>query len=392
MSAALHEDTDPDTRLSPNGLLERVLWARGERRLSEAMVTLARTSAPSSTAAGDAGELAAWQEVYHRRRDPARAFDEHFLCLGPAVGGTESMLPEQVSARTVESSVGDPAIWWFKGLLGLEPQGHDPLLRALARRRGTLAHRLLASAVRPSGCREGEWGRLPAFSEAAARLDELLAAEAAARPPTLYWNSEHSILAAICRDLLAEFYAAGEGEFVAVEWWLPPAARLDLDGLSLPLRGRLDVVRSDLPGWAGARLHLYDYKTGRGDKALAASRMAEKGESLQLGVYLAGVRSLGVASAQVWKLQPGASSSLGEDELAESLGGLKRLARALRTGKFGALTRDITGRGAAPWVWPLASVPLPSADLRAKYAATFSEDGDLLKDGDAELETEENDV
>ncbi len=392
LSAAVCDEAAADKKLSPNSLLERVLWARGERRPAEALERLA--AAVSDTAAVEgpgAAELAAWVEVTRGRADPKRPFDEFFLGLGKREEGALLMLPERVSPHTVEASFSDPAVWWFKGLLGLQAQGHEPLQRVLARRRGTLAHRLLAGAVRAEGCSEGDWGPLPSIAEAGARLDRLLAEERAARPDNLYWRSEYVRLAGMCRDLLGELYQSGEGDFVAVEWWLPQEATLDLDGIPLPLRGRLDVVRSDRPGWKGARLHLYDYKTGKSDDELSAARMAAKGESLQLGVYLAGVRSLGVAGAQVWKLQPGASSTIGETELAEALGGLSRLARALRTGCFGALTADITGRGADPWAWPLATVPVSARDLRAKYAATFPEEAGEVAPGGGE-ETEASDV
>jgi len=393
LSAAASDELDAETRLSPNSLLERVLWARGERRSAEAMARMA-LAAPErvETDQSYAAEIARWLGITQSRDDEKQPFDEFSICLNAAPDPSQRVLPERVSPRTVEASFSDPAVWWFKGLLGLQAQCHDPLQRVLARRRGTLAHRLLAGAVRPDGCAEGEWGPLPGQAQAEERLAALLAAERAARPYNLYWRSEYIRLAGLCRDLLGELYQSGAGDFVAVEWWLPSAASLNLDGIPLPLRGRLDVVRSDRRGWEGAQLHLYDYKTGKGDDALSASRMAAKGESLQLGVYLAGARSLGVAGAQVWKLQPKKTSSISEAELDEAMGGLARLARALRTGKFGALTADITGRGADPWTWPLATVPVPARNLRAKYAATFPEEaGEFLNDT-GEGETEAGDV
>lgn len=393
LSAAVCDERDAETRLSPNSILERVLWARGERRPAEAMVRMARP-APIGAAMDEAGaaNIERWRQITQGRNDGMRPFDEFFLSLSSVPDESRPVVPERVSPHTVEASFADPAVWWFKGLLGLQAQGHDPLQRVLARRRGTLAHRLLAGAVRSEGCAEGEWGPLPGQAEAERRLAALLAAERAARPDNLYWRSEYIRLAGLCRDLLGELYQSGAGDFVAVEWWLPSAALLDLDGIRLPLRGRIDVVRSDRRGWEGAQLHLYDYKTGKADEPLSAARMAARGESLQLGVYLAGVRSLGIAGAQVWKLQPQKTSSISEAELAEAMSGLARLARALRTGKFGALTADVTGRGADPWAWPLATVPVPARTLRAKYAATFPEDAAELPDQSVEAETEAGDV
>ena len=388
VSAAARDEADPDRELAPNGFLERLLWRRGERRPRAA---LARAAVPArgrtgpGPAEGAAPMDPRWLETRLGRRDPTRPFDACFLCID-LVDTDEAPLPERLSPSTLEKGVADPAVLWFRGLLGLEAARRGPLERAMSLRRGQTAHRLLAEAVRPEGCRQGEWGAMREEADARARLERGLAAERARRPAgQWYWEAEHGRLEALCRALLTRFYANGEGDQVVVEAWLPEAAKLTLPGWTIPLHGRIDVARADRPGWAGARVHLYDYKSGVAEKALDAARMAAKAESLQLALYLDAVRSLGAAEARIWKLTADEATSLGLGELDAALADLPRLLRAMRVGRYGALTPDRNPYGGKlPWVWPLACAPIAERDLRAKYALTFPEDsGDAGDDGHA---------
>lgn len=206
-------------------------------------------------------------------------------------------------------------------LLRLEPARREPLARALPLRRGQIAHRLLASALLPAGCREGEWGALKSEDEARQTLENALAAERARHPGSWYWNADHGRLETLCRALLRRFYATGEGDYVVVECWLPETARLTLPGWTIPVRGRMDIARADRPEWAGAHIHLCDYKSGAAEKTLNPDRMAARAESLQLAIYLDAVRSLDVASATVWKITADEASPLSTEELPTALAG-----------------------------------------------------------------------
>jgi hypothetical protein len=159
---------------------------------------------------------------------------------------------------------------------------------------------------------------------------------------------------------------------VAVEASLPAGTAIGLgaEGGSVGVTGRMDLALSDRPEWAGAQVDIVDFKTGA-DARLSARGMA-RGASLQLGIYLAAVATLGVKGAQVWMLKPDGSkpAGLGLTELDEALAGLARLGRHLATGRYGALTADRTDFSHG-YEWPLACTPVRRAVLDRKFAATF---------------------
>jgi len=367
LSAAASDEAKPNRPLAPNSPLERLLWARGERRPQDALASGAAHLPPAQPVTA---EVATWSLVRANRRDPNRPFDPFFLCLNPA---TEPLpLPLSLSPSALEKGLIDPATLWFRGLLRLESVCREPLARALALRRGQVAHQLLASALRPAGCRDGEWGPLKPEHEALIALEAALATERSSLAAGWYWNAEHGRLETLCRALLRRFYATGEGGHVIIECWLPEAARLTLADWTIPVRGRMDIARSDRPEWTGAQVHLVDYKSGATEKALNAVNIAKDATSLQLAVYLDAIRSLGVASATVWKITADEASALSTEELPTALAGLPPLMDAMRTGRYGALTPDRNPHGGRePWAWPLACTPVPSENLRVKYSLTF---------------------
>ena len=139
-----------------------------------------------------------------------------------------------------------------------------------------------------------------------------------------------------------------------------------------PVQGRMDLVLLDRPQWQGATVDIVDFKTG-GDDPLSVKRMAEKGESLQLGIYLAAARSMGIAQGRVWMLKPGKPpQAIGTSELDLALGQLSRVAEHLESGQYGALTPD-RSEYASVFEWPLACTPIKQAILREKYELTFGE-------------------
>jgi hypothetical protein len=367
-SAALFAEEEPELRLAPNSWLERVLWAQGrisaETGLEAAFAQLA-VAAPA-TALPPPADLADWREVWGGRRDPARPFDGHFFCADPAL-----VAPEKLSAKLIERGVQDPAVLWFEAVLRTPRIAWEPFVRTPRKVLGQQAHALLATALRSTEVTKG-FGALPPADEAAARLSRALADLRATWPTDRYWDSFHAELVRICTVLLGNVYALGAGSYVATEAWLPRAAELVLGTRRLPVVGRLDLVLLDRPGWVGANVDIIDFKTG-GDLDLSAKRMAHSGASLQLGVYLAGVRSLGAAKGRVWMLkpEPGAAVKLEDDELPIALAKLDWLAAALERGEYGALTPDRSDYAPPGYAWPLACTPVRHAVLRAKHALTF---------------------
>lgn len=366
-SAALADEAEPETALAPNAWLERVLW-RQERRSDDLQAEFA-ARVPAVRAVDEPSEsVKAWLETWSGRRDPARPFDERFFSVDPA-----KIRPARLAARTIEAAAADPAVLWYEAVLDCERLEHGPLLRSGPRALGQLVHRVLAKALRGSRT-EGDFFPRPDKTEAEARLAGELRGLRALWPADRYWDSFHAGLAHACEELLAGVLALDTGSFVATELRLPEGARISLaDGTELELSGRMDLIFSDRETWAGATVDIVDFKTG-GDEPLSAKRMADKGDSLQLGVYLAAARSLGVRSGRVWMVKPGGCSSLAMPELGDAIAApLAKIARHLATGRYGSLAKDRTKYDAVQVERPLASVPVSNAILRKKYAATFGE-------------------
>ncbi|PAW63543.1 MAG: hypothetical protein B9S34_14145 [Opitutia bacterium Tous-C1TDCM] len=367
-SAAATLPEDPELPQAPNRWLDAVLRAQGVAAPGtapdELLARLVRTQ-PAAREPDAAG--AQWCAVWSGRRDASRPFDEYFFAGDPAL-----VTPARLPARLIERAVKDPAEFWFEAVLRVQRIGWEPFARTRRKALGQCAHEILAAVLRPAGPTVRGFGELPSPEEAAARLDGVLAAARVAWPENRYWDSCAAELARVCRVLLGNAFAVDAGRFVATEAWLPAGALLEVGGLQLPVAGRLDLVRLDRPDWRGAQVDIFDFKTG-GDAELSARRMGRSGAALQLGVYLAAVRSLGIAGGRVHmiKPEPGAVTSLGLPELDEALGRLPWLGEALRRGVYGALTPDRSDYAPAGPPWPTACTPVPAAVLARKFAVTF---------------------
>jgi len=364
-TAARFEEEEPELRLAPNAWLERILLApAAPGDLEQIFAGLAQAAAGVPAEATDPA-TAAWGAIWQRRRDPAAPFDDHFLAGPPAL-----TRPAHLAARLIERGVEDPAVLWFEAVLGIRPVAWRPLVRQRRKSLGQMAHRLLAQALSGTPA-PGGFHRKPALADARDRLTERLAAWRAQWPRDRYWDSFHAELAETTVRLLEKVYNLVTGPFVVIEAPLPAEASVPLGGGErLAVRGRMDLVFLDRPTWAGAQVDIVDFKTGA-EGALSAARMA-RGESLQLGVYLAAAESLGVAGGRVWMLKPegAAGESLELGELPVALQALGQLGRHLATGCYGALTPDRTEftRG---FEWPLACTPVPHSVLAQKFALTF---------------------
>lgn len=365
-TAALFAEAEPELRLAPNGWLERVIWALGlaggPGGLEAAFEQLAE-ECPATDAGAD---VAAWSAVWHGRRDAARPFDEYFF-----TGDPKLITPKKLSAKRVERGVQDPAELWFEAVLDTRRVAWEPLARTRRKALGQQAHLLLATALRSTEVTRG-FGEMPPLAEARTRLAQALLERRGQWPADRYWDSFHAELAQICGALLENVYALDAGRYVATEAWLPAAAEVARGAWRLPVVGRMDLVRLDRPEWRGASVDIIDFKTG-GDLNLSAERMAHSGASLQLGVYLAGARSLGAAAGRVWMLkpEPGAMAKIDFGELDLALTKLDWLAAAMARGTYGALTKDRSDYAPPGYPWPLASTPVRQAVLLAKFAATF---------------------
>ncbi|HVT72117.1 MAG TPA: PD-(D/E)XK nuclease family protein [Lacunisphaera sp.] len=364
-TAALFDEEEPELRLAPNAWLERVLIAQGEGTAPGGLEESFARLAQGGTAPLPAGGIGTWRETWRGRRDPAVAFDDHFLC-----GRADATRPARLAARLIERGVRDPAELWFEAVLGVRRVGWAPLVRARKRSLGQVAHRLLAAALRGEAI-EGPFARMPAPEAARAGLAAALAAQRERWPRDRYWDSLHAELAETCAVLLDKVLALPAGPVVATEIRLPASATIAAGAAgTVAVSGRIDLVLLDRPDWRGARVEIIDFKTGA-DAGLSVAGMA-RGAGLQLGIYLAAASSLGIAGGRVWMLKPGpgGATSLDLAELPAALAGLAQIGRHLATGCYGALTPDRT-EFVHGFEWPLACTPVPHATLAEKFARTF---------------------
>jgi len=368
-SAALFDEEEPELKLIPNVWVERMLfWQKGAdpgwslERAWEASAASAPRAAASATAAPE--ELEQWQAIWVARRDPVRPFDEYFYCADLAER------PANVAAGLIERGLRDPAELWYGAVLGVHAIDWRPFARATRKALGLFAHRLLAGALRGEA-EEGDFHRVPPPTECRARLDAALAAWRRGRPGDRYWDSFHAELTHVTRALLEKVLTLKGGRFAVVEWTLPRRLTLPAGNGRVGVHGRMDVALADQPRWQGSTVNIVDFKTGA-IRPLSPGRMAEQGEGLQLGVYLAAARELGAVDGRVWMLKPeaGGESFLAMADLNPALARLARLGEHLATGKYGQLTVDRTDYTHG-FESPLACAPIRHAVLAGKYAATF---------------------
>lgn len=367
-SAARFGDEDTEVALGPNSWLERVLWAQGhgenEGGMEQAFEGMARTT----TMGPPPQAPLKWREVWSTRRDPEKPFDEWFLSGDP--GQTR---PQSLAARAIEAGVKDPAELWFTQILGVKRTDFEPLARALPLARGQWVHRFLARALKPAVVNAAGLGEFPSKAEAAQRMAEDVGHWKKQWPVNYYWSSFCKEVESMSSSLLAQVYALELGRYVATELNLPAAVKLGLGEPQMVIKGRMDLVISNQLEWPGATVEVIDFKTG-GDEKLSARKMGEEGSSLQLGVYLECLRSLGASAGRVWMLKEPAhqSASLEMKELPLALTSLERIREMLETGHYGALTKEQSEYAYGRFVWPLACTPISSAILKQKHEATFA--------------------
>jgi hypothetical protein len=368
LSAAHFSDERPEEGLAPNAWLERILWAKGCMNATGAGsgpfgILAARASPARLATLGVAGE-GRWLGIWRRRRDPRAKFDDYFL------GDPSRRFPPlRLSAIEIENGIGDPACLWFDAVLRVRRVGWGAFPRARRKSLGTWVHRVLAGALRGTPA-SGDFFRFPARTAAEARLASELGALRARWPSDSYWDSFHRDVSRAARELLGRVFELPAPRFAAVEVDIPEGATIPAGVAGpVPVHGRMDLALSDRDQWTGSDMRIVDYKTGAGPM-FSAKKMESTGASLQLGVYLHAVLSLG-ATGSVWMLKPEEMpKALGADALVRASAKLETLGAHLESGICGARTPD-RGEFTHGFEWPLACAPIPSATLEAKFAATF---------------------
>ena len=82
-------------------------------------------------------------------------------------------------------------------------------------------------------------------------------------PQDRYWDSFHLDVGRAAREMLGRVFEVAHARYGAVEIRLPDGATVPL-GPAGPFRvhGRIDLVITDRPAWAGATVDIVDFKTG----------------------------------------------------------------------------------------------------------------------------------
>jgi RecB family exonuclease len=367
LSAALFDEEEPEVRLGPNTLLERVLWGQaqgGGNAASRASFGGRARRAESIEATSAVADR--WHEIWSGRRNPLRPFDAYFLA--DPVG---RWTPQSLPASQIERGIRDPARLWFDSVLKVRRVEWRPFVRDRQKAIGTAVHRLLAAALQgtPAG---GGFSILPTRGAAESSLAAELDRFRVLWPQDRYWESFHLDVGRAAREMLTRVFDVAHARYAAVEIRLPDGATVPVGPAGrFRVHGRIDLVIADRPAWAGATVDIVDFKTG-GGAALTAKRMKSTGEALQLGIYLLAARWAG-ASGRVWMLKPeDPPATLNADEVEASVGKLDELGRHLATGIYGALTPD-RDEHTRIFEWPLACAPIGLATLESKFAATFGE-------------------
>lgn len=368
-SAALLDEKDPETRLSPNGWMERVLWSQhsdsGDWSLE---AEFARSAVLHHDPEVEDPAVLRWRSIWLGRRDPERPFDEYFYSADPA-----KVRPRRLSARLVERGFADPVEFWYDAILRVSRVNWRPFRRARRKTLGLQVHRLLAASL-GAGAGSSEFQDFPPPELCRSRLDVALAEWRLNRPDDVYWTSYYLELRRCAETLLDWTLAHGARRRVLTEFSLPAGLRVPVPGIAgaaLEVSGRMDLVLSDAAGWSGGAVDVVDFKTGS-DSALSLRRMQDHGDSLQLGLYLAAAGVLGATDARVWLVKPEADgeSSLSLDRIHEMLAPLRRVWRHLETGKYGQTSAD-RALFEEPRPLPLACTPIRQSVLLQKLARTF---------------------
>jgi PD-(D/E)XK nuclease superfamily len=267
-------------------------------------------------------------------------------------------------------------------VLGLHRAGWGAFSRAREKFVGTAVHRVLAAALRGTPV-EGDFFPMPDLATTGARLEAELALLRARWPSDRYWDSFHQDVSGAARELAKRVHELPRAAYGAVEVRVPEGASIPVgEAGRLFVRGQMDLVLSDRPGWAGAKVEIVDFKTGAASK-LSARRMEASGSSLQLGVYLHAALSVG-ATGTVWMLKPeDRPMKIEAHELDRASAKLRVLGVHLASGIYGALTpdRDDYSHG---FEWPLACAPIGMSTLESKFKATFGAEAVCLSEEDAD--------
>jgi hypothetical protein len=323
----------------------------------------ARSVPPEAPPALDESERAHMERVHASRRNATMPFDRYMFNFNET-----QLEPEPWSATDLDTAFNTPATFALGVLFGANAR--EPFARAEAAAVGNRAHRWLRQILGPSGplaapaSAAGDEAKLARELAAARReLAEWYGAEDLAMP--IWWETCLRKTEWAARRCLREARGCIGSSYCAVEH--PLALTVRTPGGSLPLKGRIDILISDSPEIAGARVRMFDFKTGRGSTPTLAS--LARGEGAQFAAYYLMARDAGAAEAVIGIIKPEERArdvfgAADEEALRARFGLLAELRRTLRFGRRGPL---VSAHGVCETL-PMATVPIDPAILEQKAA------------------------
>ena len=302
------------------------------------------------------------EQVHGSRRNGTMPFDRYKFNFHET-----KLEPEPWSATDLDNAVNIPATFALRELFGANAR--EPFARAEGAAVGNRAHRWL--------------GQILAGAARCPRLPQPPAMKRSSRANWrrrgANWRNGMARRNWPCRSGGRPAFARRSGPPGAAcgrrgDGWIqllrsehPLAVTVRTAGGSLPLKGRIDIVISDSPEIAGARVRMFDFKTGRGSTPTLAS--LARGQGAQFAAYYLMARDAGAAEVVIGIIKPEERArdvfgAADEEALRARFALLAELRRTLRFGRRGPL---VSAHGVCETL-PMATVPIDPAILEQKAA------------------------
>jgi hypothetical protein len=380
--ARLFDEEKPVLRLNPGELLIKLYAERNGAVLShrhlEKINAQTRDAISDSGLWSDADEAADFPQMLAaaRARRTEGVFGEYEFALRDEVAG---VTPVALACKEWENVLRAPALAWLENVLGVSARRGDAVFDPWTTAVGSWAHRFLSAipgAVNQFQPFRGQDEFAARVAESAQRFrrDMEGVAGRAGRVLPDWWHGLFEQAVAVSRTFARQLATVREWEYFAAELPLPDGTRIDAGaGLTLDLRGRIDLLFSRAAGFAGEGVWIVDFKTGGRGKLKSAD--VKKGVGMQLALYALAAEALGARAA-------GASVLAGDEKLDgpdlslgdfhEMAGTWRGLARMQTAGVFG-MTGEVRGAFRSTGTYPLATLPIDADLLAVKWAATHPE-------------------
>jgi hypothetical protein len=361
-AGVLLEQTETGDHAQPNDWVLRSLletghfspdfWAKSTRRVS-----------PEAPVALDAEERAHIEVVHGSRRNGTMPFDRYQFNFNET-----KLEPGAWSATDLDQAMTCPATFALRELFGAQSTADWTPVRAEGAAVGNRAHRWLGRILAPGNqlsppgpARDDEAKLARELAATRRELEEWYGAEGLAMP--IWWETCLRKTEWATRRCLREVRGWLEGDFCATEQKLAVTVRTAAGPLLL--KGRIDILISDRPEIPGARVRMFDFKTGRGQVPSLAT--LERGYGAQFAAYYLMARDAGAAEAVIGIIKPEERArdvfgAANEEGLRARFGVLAELWRNLRFGRRGPLVSDY---GVCETL-PLATTPINPAILEQK--------------------------